>query len=120
MKRLFFIWLLLGSHLFGESIHIKNDTIYALIAEIYAADGKKKGSVAIPAGKYATWQQGVQGDITTSQTPYTVIFNCEKSGSQYGIINNVSQAATIWASSAVGPRVCKPSQNEESAKKKEQ
>ncbi|MGE0198935.1 MAG: hypothetical protein AB7N99_05930 [Simkaniaceae bacterium] len=100
------LFFLLGGSVFAGSVHIINDSQYDLVATIHSADGKNKGSVGVAPNSSGTWQDSEGGAYSWSQTPYQVTFTCKKSGQQYGIINGVTQAATVTASMASGARVC--------------
>ncbi len=85
---------------------IYNDSPFPLSAQIYSADGKKMGSVAIQPQHQSSWQDPSPENTNYSQTPYTVILNC-KTGGQYGIVSNVNSGAWVTASQAQGDRFCK-------------
>ncbi|NGX51048.1 MAG: hypothetical protein K1060chlam2_00905 [Chlamydiae bacterium] len=107
MKLTLFLSLLITGSAFAGSVRIMNDTSDTLSAEIYSADGNKKGMITVPAHTNATWQDASGGTYVWSQTPYRVIFICTKSGDQYGIVDGVQQAGTVIASSSSGPHICK-------------
>ena len=121
MKLFLSLFLIIGWSAFAGSVRIINDTAYTLTAEIQSADGNKKGSITIQPHANATWQEAAEGASVWSQTPYTVTFICTKSGNQYGIIDGVQQAATIQASMASGPRICRtPKKKGEDQQKQQQ
>ena len=120
MKRTLFILLcILGSTLYGGSIRIINDTTYTLTAHIHSADGSNKGAITLSPQTISMWQDAIGGSYTWSQTPYRVTFYCTKSSNQYGVIDDISQAATIRASMASGPRICKEPKKDRQNKEKQ-
>ena len=91
---------------FAASVVVYNDSPFPLTAEIYSADGKKMGDVAVLPQHQSSWQDPSPANTNYSQTPYTVILNC-KSGGQYGIVSGVNSGAWVTASQAQGDRFCK-------------
>jgi len=106
-----FILLLLcffsASACYAASVVVYNDSPFPLTAQIYSADGKQMGSVAVQPQHQSSWQDPSPPNANYSQTPYTVILNC-KSGGQYGIVSGVNSGAWVTASQAQGDRFCKP------------
>lgn len=105
MQKLFLLFFLSASALFGGSVRIMNDSPFPLQAEVVSADGQSRGKLSLRPQQMLTWQDSSSGTNVWSQTPYTIIFTC-KDGKQFGVSSGVQQGATVMAMNSSGERYC--------------
>jgi len=109
---------LLPTLLFGASVAVNNDSAFPLHAQIIAATGDVLGAISVPPQQQMSWLNSSLESGNNPMVPYTVILYCLE-GTEFGIINTVSNGETVFASQAQGRKVCKPQTKEMKKKEKE-
>lgn len=86
---------------FGASVIVYNDSPYPLNTTILSASGQQLKTVHILPQKKFEWDADSPLNTNQSQTPYTVLFQCQM-GEHFGTCKNVGPGAWVTASSATG------------------
>lgn len=117
MKTLFSIFTLLGISLSAVTVHLSNDTIYYLDAEIKNARGELQVKITLPPDALMDWsdtygEQGYSGPFPPppdqhvySSTPFTVTWRCPE-GDVYSVDTHVAPGAVVQASRGDGKLSC--------------
>lgn len=118
MKTLFFFLWLLPFCCFAATVRIINDSPFPLSATILSATGEVFGRYKIQPQQQVAWQNSNVNVDETSQSPFTVIFYCS-TGEVWGTVSGVATGAMVQASTASGPRFCKPKDDKKGKEEQE-
>jgi hypothetical protein len=125
-KVILLISILLIYNIFADSVTLFNDSPFNIIAIIQSANGKVLGQVNLKPNEQSVWstdydvtQLDVDYDVSSSYTPYTVIWRCSYEGF-YSVCTNVASGANVTANSCQGPRYCQPKPKKKNGEDQEQ
>lgn len=119
LTTIIFLGACLGAQLTAGTVRLFNDSPYKLRAVVRGADGAYLGEMILSGQQFNTWsdantQFGVFGKGNPysqgppiPQNPYTVLWYC-LDGSDYSVCSLVPNAATVFAQTCAGARICKP------------
>lgn len=114
----FLIFFILPFICYGATVRIINDSPFPLSATILSATGEVFGRYSIQPQQQVGWQNSNVNVNKTSQSPFTVIFYCS-TGEVWGTVSGVSTGAMVQASTASGPRFCKPKDDKKGKEEQE-
>ncbi len=119
MKSLFsFLFFFIPLMSYGATVRIINDSPFPLSATILSATGEVFGRYSIQPQQQVGWQNSNVNVNKTSQSPFTVIFYCS-TGEVWGTVSGVATGAMVQASTASGPRFCKPKDDKKGKEEQE-
>jgi hypothetical protein len=103
---------------YGATVRIINDSPFPLSATILSATGEVFGRYSIQPQQQVSWQNSNLNVNKSSQSPFTVIFYCS-TGEVWGTVSGVATGAMVQASTASGPRFCKPKDDKKGKEEQE-
>ena len=111
-KPFFVLFIFFISFIQSSTVRLINDSPFPLSSTILSATGTVLGRYNLKPQEQAGWENFAINSNGVSQTPYTVIFYCT-TGEVFGTVGGISTGGMIFASSASGPRFCKPKDDKE-------
>lgn len=110
MKKILFLFLVMVTTGWANTINILNNSPYALKATITDASGHLLSEMTLNPEDNITWSDnqenlGPQYNPQASQTPYTVTWSCLQ-GTPYGVCTEVSPGSQVNAQDCTGNQSC--------------